>query len=709
MTDTGARISLDATPSGVRVHDHIEGTEFLVETDGRPDLEPALPEVFPFPVDRAVAFETRTLSLSSYSWVSVRDERGDLIAHLHEPMEFDEGTYCVDVKAETALYARVVDAEIEATGMEGDGPVRLEFDERCWVTLGVRSLHTRPEATVTVSDDPEAMMTAVSVLGSSIKEFSPERSWPTLRGYPPRIERGSELHVPDHLRTPDRLRAPDRLSAPDTGIRITVPPTYEAVYRIAPLAFYLGAAVEPDSEAAIRLETGYTELLPADGSALEERVEELLGVCLLLDSLCRTDGYVPSDRYEYERVGSELPFYPPNLMDRTPSERLMEYLEVDPSVLKPYVPVPPTRAVLRPTPDAVRLLPHLAHVLAPVRIDEGADASVEFDGTAAGWSPVFPSEKRLRSSPDRHGPPTAVDTFAPSVALLCPESYDNRLDRTLSAQGDAAVAFLTDSADRTRELRAAMSDPAPPDGVDSWRTVESPSREAVLDAFRDPDLDVVVCSLPVTEAGVRARDGDVDLDDLGEAPAVSVFEGYSLADVGLGTVPAGSVGSVVVAGRLAPRRVRTLVGLLSVGTPLGASVHLSRIAETAPVRLVGDPSLTAITSGQGLPKNLFTVRSRTESAHHVTRRGLPFDIARLGSENGGLADWSHDRPELVGSARGGYPTLSPSDVVEIASEPDSLLRLNGRVVFAADGLTEAGVRRSARRALRGELDARDGS
>lgn len=225
----------------------------------------------------------------------------------------------------------------------------------------------------------------------------------------------------------------------------------------------------------------------------------------------------------------------------------------------------------------------------------------------------------------------------------------------------------------------------------------------------DPDLDVVVCSLPVTADGVSARDGNVDVGDMEDAPAVSVFEGDSVTGVGLGTVPAGSVGSIVVTGRLAPRRVRTLVGLLSVGTPLGASVHLSRIAGTAPVRLVGGPSLTATASDQGLPKSLFTVRSRTEAAHHVTRRGLPFNITRLGSEMTGATDWSHDRPELVGSTRGGYPPLSPSDVVDVASEPDSLLRLNGAIVFAADGLTEADVRRCARRTRRGGPDSREES
>ncbi|WP_418282636.1 hypothetical protein [Halorubrum sp. DTA98] len=703
MADMGERVRFDATASDVRVRDVLEDAALVVTADREPDPQPALTELFPFPVDDAISFETSSITLPSYSWVAVRGEDGDLLADLYEPMTFDRGTYCLEVTGPTKVYVRVTGVTLAATGMRGDDPVRIEFDEPTCVTLGARSLHTRPEATVTVPDDPEALMTAVSALGSSIKEFSPERSWPTLRGYPPRIRRGDELHVPDLL------------SVPDAGIRIELPPTDANVYRIAPLAFYLGATVEPGPNPAIHLETGYTEPLPSDGNALEDRIEELLGTCLLLDSLARTEGYVPSDRYEYERIGSELPFYPPKLADRTPSERLMEYLEVDRRVVEPHLPNWPVRAVLRPTPAAAELLPHLAHVLAPVRIGRsenepdsnrparGRDAAIACESTPAfGWSSLRRSDEPFERA---SGSPT--EPCPPNVAVLRPESYENRLDRTITQQGSVDVAFVIDSAERAERIRDVMDEPGAPDGVESWTTSERPSREELIDLFEDPDLDLLCCLLPLRGERVRARDGVVDLSTLSAVPPVTVFEGSTAVDAGLRTVSVGAIGSIAAADRIDPPRLRTITGLLAVGTPLGASVRLSGIAETGPVRLVGGPTLTAATPAGGVGKSVFTVRSRTATEHDVTRRLLPSTELRVGSETNGVGDWSHDRPELIGTVRDGYPTLRSWDVVDVVAESDSILRLNGSVILANDGLTEDDVERSARRALRERADPPD--
>ncbi|TKX52147.1 hypothetical protein EXE44_19145, partial [Halorubrum sp. SS7] len=78
-----------------------------------------------------------------------------------------------------------------------------------------------------------------------------------------------------------------------------------------------------------------------------------------LDTLSRTEGYIPSNRYEYDAVGPELPFYPPKLANLSMSERLMEYLEVNPETVAPYTPASSTEATLRPVPEAMELLPHL--------------------------------------------------------------------------------------------------------------------------------------------------------------------------------------------------------------------------------------------------------------------------------------------------------------------------------------------------------------
>ncbi|MWV64260.1 hypothetical protein GRS48_05395 [Halorubrum sp. JWXQ-INN 858] len=719
MTDgtAGRRIAFETRDASIRVRDRLAGVDLVLETDGPPDLKPALTEVFPFPADRAVGFKAESISLPSCAAATVREPHGELIAHLQESMDLPAGTYCFDVTGVTKSFLRVSDVSVSATGVAEDGPLTFEFGEPTRVVLGARSLHTRPEATITVPDDPEALMTAVSTLGSSIKEFSPERSWPTLRGYPPRIERGERLDVPDGL------------GPPDTGIRITVPPTYANVYRVAPLAYYLGATVAPRSSPALHLDTGYVEPLPADGDALERRVETLLGSWLFLDSLVRMEGYVPSDRHEYEQVGPALPFYPPNLADRSPSERLMEYLEVSPSVIEPYLPNWPTRAAVRPGPDAMPLLTHLAHVLAPIRVREVAAgwADAGWEGTA--WRETDDAPVGIGLSPWRPStdwPPAGGDPVPPGTGVLSSAAYENVLDRDRTMQGRTRLVFLTDSTDRERDFRRAMGDDAPPDGVGSWEVIAHPDERALAEVFGDSTIDLVYCDLPTDGSWVSRVDGadrvggadrvdgmdganaggeaaeGVRLGGLDDAPAAVVFEG----DRGGGGVRAGqrlvangAIATVSLAGTLEANPLRTLVGLLASGTPIGAALALVDRPETTAARFVGDPSATAVATADRLAKSVVDVRSVAPDAHEVTRLGVPSIDSRVGAEVSYLAAWAGERPELIGTVRDDYPRLSTAEVLAEVPEPDSVVRLNGTVLFEADDVSEAEVVRSARRAL----------
>jgi len=348
------RIAFDVDGTTLTVRDVIEGEKMRLGVDREPDLSPALPALFPSPVDDAVSFEAQSLTVPEYTSIVVRDDEGKFIGRPNEPTEFPRGSYCIDITGVTKASLRFEDAELSVSGVEGSDPVEIALGRPATVSLGARSLHTRPEATVTVPDDPEALAEAVSVLGSSIREFSAERSWPTLRGYPPRIRRGESLDSP--------------LTVPDTGVEVVVRPTYADVYRLSTLAYYLGAQMTVGEKPAVRLDNGYTEQLPTDGRQLEERAEALLRTWFFLDTLVRTDGYTLSDREEYEQVGPQLPFYPPNLDELSLRERLMEYLEVDPATVEPHAPEWSTEAVLRPGPAGAELLPHLAHVLAPVRV-----------------------------------------------------------------------------------------------------------------------------------------------------------------------------------------------------------------------------------------------------------------------------------------------------------------------------------------------------
>ncbi|WP_233127239.1 hypothetical protein [Halorubrum sp. SD612] len=396
------RVAFEIDGTTLTVRDVIEGNRLPLHVDREPNLSPALPELFPSPVDNAVSFEAESLAIPEYSTVVVRDGGGEFVARPNESIQLPRDSYCIEITGATKAIVRVDDADLAVSQIKGPDPVEVSVDRPTTVSVGARSLHSRPEATITVPDEPAAIAEAVSVLGSSIREFSAERSWPTLRGHPPRIRRGESLDIPSPL------------TVPDTGIEVAVRPTYADVYRLSTLAYYLGARMTIGETPAIRLDNGYTEPLPTDGRRLERRAEELLRTWFFLDTLVRTDGYTISEREGYEQVGPLLPFYPPNLADRSTSERLMEYLEVDPGSVEPQTPPWATEAVLRPTPAAAELLPHLAHVLAPVRVSQSADPSKStgaFDLTTAdrptGGLRTFgddrPADPASEPIPDRRG------------------------------------------------------------------------------------------------------------------------------------------------------------------------------------------------------------------------------------------------------------------------------------------------------------------
>jgi hypothetical protein len=674
----GGRVGFEVDGETLRVRDELEGDELRLVLDREVHPRPALTELFPFPVDEAVSFEASSFSVPEYSSVRVRSDDGDFIARLDDPMELPRGSYCFDLSGATKTFIRVADVSPSTTGAVDSGPVDVEFDRQTTVSVGARSRHTRPEATITVPDDPTALVAAVSVLGSSIREFSPERSWPTLRGYPPRILRGDELDIPSPL------------TRPETGVEVVVRPEYADVYRLSTLSYYLGARMTVGDAPAVRLETGYVEPLPTEGVALERRAEELLRTWFFLDTLARTDGYVPSNRYEYERVGPELPFYPPNLADLSMSERLMEYLEIDPETVAPYMPDWPTKAVLRPGPASAELLPHLAHVLAPVRVRGAAEVTDSEKPVALATSPWLTPGHELPSPDD--------DPLPAGVSVLTPAGYENQLRRESTARGEIHAVALVASSERATAVRRALSEPAVPQGVGEWEVLDRPSAETVAAVLSDSEVDVAYCGLPVAEGEVAAADGAVTLANLDDASALTIFEGADDVCGGLQVVENGGMGSIVAAQRLDRQLIRWLVALLSVSIPVDASVSLSGISDKTDVRCVCCPA-ASVTSDQILSKHADYFTSQSPTSYRLRRRSILTQSGRIGTEVSQVFDGSSDLSELAGTEHNAASAFDPSQILTFLHEEDSVVKLDGRLLLPSDDLTEADIERLAGRNL----------
>src|SRR5699024_7298273 len=240
--------------------------------------------------------------------------------------ESSAGSYIIELHTPIKLYLRVegpltVRADFEQTS--------IEFSDMTTVVVGARSYHQHPAGTVTTTSDPEDVMAAVSTFGSALKTFSPERSYPTLRGHPPTVEIGDELSIPTDL-TP-----------PETGVIIELPPELKYIYPAAPLAYYLGAEMVPGSGPRLRAGSDFEYALDS-GRGFETEVEQVLKQVFMLDCLTREEGLYDTDLHERRAIESDLAldteFDSAALYDASPADRLATYLDIPFEIIEPHLP-----------------------------------------------------------------------------------------------------------------------------------------------------------------------------------------------------------------------------------------------------------------------------------------------------------------------------------------------------------------------------------
>ncbi len=346
-------MSIDIDPlcdaAGLTITDHIENTQFELYTDRDVVPRPSPKEDHYFPVDASVTVEAGSVEIPRVAQVAARDGAGTLLAR-GDDFSMPSRRYYVSIDpAPTKLYLGFSGAFSVTSDSE---MTRIELDDPTDITLGFRSLHQAPAGTITTPTDPESLMGAVSLLGSSLQTTSPERSFPTLRGHPPLIEPGDEFH------------APDRIERPNTGVRIVVPPEYRSLYPVVPLAYYLAAEVVPGESARIEGDGWEHSLEPN----LERRAAEVLRQSFHFDCIARTEGFYPVDLHEREATAVDLDWAA--LYDAPLAERLGEYLTVPFETVEPELPQWTLTTDIRPDPENVESLPFVAGELSIVRSPE---------------------------------------------------------------------------------------------------------------------------------------------------------------------------------------------------------------------------------------------------------------------------------------------------------------------------------------------------
>jgi hypothetical protein len=576
---TGLRFETLSDDAGLEVIDPVERCRYTLRTPSAVDPTPASSGRFHYPVDSAVRITTEALSLPTVISVYVRDLHGEMIAQAETgaDVQLPRGQYVIDLNPPIKIYLSV-DSTLEITA-DANG-MTLSFGERTDVCVGARSFHESPTGTITTTDDPEAMMAAVSALGSALKTTSPERSFPTLRGHPPLLELGNKLQVPD------------RLERPDTGVRLELPSTYRHIYVATPLAFYLGAEVVPGEQPRVVTEDGFEHELDTV-RGFEAEVERVLKQVFFLDCVTRIEGYYSVDLHERNRIESLVDLDFADLYDRSIPEQLERYFEVPYPVLEDHVPTWGLTMDVRPKPDHVEMLPFAANDLAVVRTPQPVSTSHspqqaaaihefkrsgDFTRTTSGASPDLRSYVQPTSADALEQAWVGEGTPIHATKSL-PEAYYNRLERE-PVDGDIRITVVCndgemgDERDAVDEAYGARNEL--PFDISVHRHLSTDELRRVM-ADRTEFFHYIG---HIDEDGFECSDGKLDartLDAVGtQAFLLNACTSYKQ---GLELVRAGSVGGVVTLSDIgntgASRIGRTFARLLNNGFPLHGALDVA--------------------------------------------------------------------------------------------------------------------------------------
>ncbi|MFB6359765.1 MAG: hypothetical protein ABEH59_00420 [Halobacteriales archaeon] len=599
--------------NGVAIHDHIERRQCRVLTGAPVSFEAADPEAFRFPIDRAIRFEADSVVIPNRMVTTVRNGLGLRVRELTagESAALPRDRYAVDLTAPVKLYVAV---ESELTVEVTDEAVRLDFGDATEVRLGARSYHEQPAGTITTTDDPADMLRAIAAFGSALKTTSVERSYPTLRGHPPTIDRGDALAIPDHL------------EPPETGVTIDLPPALEYLYPVAPLAYYLGADLEPATEPRLRTASGSAQRLGDTAPAFEREVKRLLQQVFFLDCLTRTEGFYPVNLHERNVLEPALDLDFEALYEASLSERLDAYLSVPHAQLEPELPDWKLTARVSFRPDHIELLPFLVNDLAVVRSAGSADTQpvsatgiatepAETDGgfTRSSTRNVSdsagaPGPTLFRPEPTEALEQTWIGDGAPmgaSKGLLA--AYRNRLDRS-PVDGDIDLTVVCNAGEMNEERDVV--DAAYGSREELPFSIHSVT-EATVDGLRSVlqrETQFLHYIGHIDSRGFECVDGFLDARDL-EATGVESFflNACQSYQQGLALIRAGSSAGIVtvedVINSGAQRVGRALARLLNHGFPLSAALEIARERSVVGGQylLFGDGGINIAQPGGGVP------------------------------------------------------------------------------------------------------------
>lgn len=584
------------------------------------------PDRFPVPVETVREIDARTVTIDRVPSITLRDRRGSVLKTTHSPATTisRRGRSFVEVCTPVKLYLGV-DGFVEIR--TGQRRTTLDFGERRTVQVGARILYDRPDLAVTTTESVDDVFAAVSAFGTIDLPSGPERSFQTYRPHPPVIEFGSALEVPDAL------------SGTSSGLQLSLPGTYFHAAVGAPLAYYLGADLEPGHPPGIHLDGETLLTWPADAD-LDRECDRLLQRVFFLDCLARqVTGYDVTLRGK-TALADRLGVSWADVATLGPGERLRRYLALPMDAIDAHLPAWSDRAYVVPNRTTIETLPYLAYDLVPVyRAGRVGGANREAEGRRQ-QLPAVASEGRIRTA-------SGLDQLASAATLTLGTTRPVGTD-------EVALAALRNRSRRNEQsdtvaITVVCNDPRmlpEGDSVESiYGTFATPSvsvrrhRELAVDELRDVlarPTDYLHYIGHILDDGLRCRDGSLSVDTLSEVGAEVFFlNACRSRREGRAMIERGAVGGIATRRPIANQGAiavgRTIAELLIRGYPLGVALAIAqeRHAVCRDYAVVGDPRIEIADTESGLPY-LCDVRE-TDGGYQVDLRTVLTSSVRKGS------------------------------------------------------------------------------
>ncbi|MFC7096258.1 hypothetical protein [Halobaculum marinum] len=663
---------------------------------------------FPAPVDGCWRVDATAVTPLCTADVYVRDPDNTVVATAtaEAPARVPAGPHVLELStAPVKTYVAV------------DGPARVSYENRYpkvsveeaavgdgRLLIGARSRRTSPAGTVTVPDSPAGLARAISTFGSALATTSPERSFPTLRGHPPLLERGGEFSAP---------RFVERV---DEGVVLGLPFEYDALYSATPLAFYLAAAVVESDQPYLQAGDVRHDL-PSDPEALSERLSTLLRHCFTLDCATRASsaGLYDVDLHVHETLSDRLD--PPweEWYESPLPERTAAYLEVSPEATLDCLDWPHTTDVA-PAPENATVLPFLAADLSVVRspppspTTSGGGDSGELDAFVRASRDAVRGASLIRSAADDADPLTRRPTQNAgddSETVVTPREADS------IAQAWVGPGYPMGAAKPTVEAYRRRLDRTPAEDLTIGVTVVC-NDEAMVDelgdtyGFRDhitfdirEERDLTVAELRdllagehdffhyvghVDERGMQCADGFLDLHTV-ESTGVDAFllNACTSYRQGMALVDAGALGGVVsltdLPNSLATRVGRDLARLFDAGFPLYAALD---VVGTGPFAgnaysIVGDPLVQLCQCATGVPMVTFL---RAPEGEEVSSRFRYYPTRHFSTGTMARPHIGSSKKNYVGSGDATTHEFTRGGLKEFLSEVRAPISFNNQLLWS---------------------------